>query len=307
MSHHRIVTVAAIARKRHAAAMTVTPRTHAETTRFAPSPTGRLHLGHALSALFAAREAGPSGTFLLRIEDIDAGRCREPFIKGIYEDLRWLGLSWPEPPWRQSARMAVYARALDELKARGLLYPCFCSRGDIAREIAAAAAAPQGPDGPLYPGTCRALPTEEAARRIAAGHPHAWRLNVGKALTGAPPLAWTDRARGKRTATPEIFGDVVLARRDVPASYHLAVVVDDAAQGVTCVTRGEDLFAASHLHRLLQYLLGLPTPEWHHHRLIADAEGKRLAKRDHAPTLAALREAGATPEEVKAAIGWNDR
>jgi glutamyl-Q tRNA(Asp) synthetase len=287
--------------------MTAAPSRRAEITRFAPSPTGRLHLGHALSALFAAREAGTCGSFLLRIEDIDAARCREPFVDGIYQDLRWLGLSWPEPPLRQSARMAVYARALDALKARGLLYPCFCSRGEIAREIAAAASAPQGPDGPLYPGACRDLSADEAARRIAAGQPHAWRLNVAKALTGAPRLTWFDRDRGEQIATPEIFGDVVLARRDVPASYHLAVTIDDAAQGVTCVTRGEDLFPASHLHRLLQYLLDLPVPEWRHHRLIADAEGKRLAKRDHAPTLAALREAGATPEEVKAMIGWNDR
>lgn len=284
--------------------MTAALRVRAEITRFAPSPTGRLHLGHALSALFAAREAGPDGTFLLRIEDIDAGRCREPFVEGIFQDLRWLGLSWPEPSLRQSARMAVYARALDALKARGLIYPCFCSRGDIAREIAAAAGAPQGPDGPLYPGTCRALSSDEAARRIAAGQPHAWRLDVEKALTGTPPLVWTDRDRGRQAATPGVFGDVVLARREVPASYHLAVVVDDAAQGVTCVTRGEDLFAASHLHRLLQHLLDLPVPDWRHHRLIADAHGQRLAKRDNAPTLAALREAGATPQAVRAMIGW---
>jgi len=276
----------------------------AETTRFAPSPTGPLHPGHALSALFAAREAGPHGAFLLRIEDIDSTRCREPFVEAIFADLAWLGLSWPTPVWRQSARMETYARALDTLKAKGLLYPCFCSRADIAREIAASASAPHGPDGPLYPGTCRSLPSEEAARRIAAGAPHAWRLDMQKALARAPRLAWRDRDRGPQTATPEIFGDVVLARRDTPASYHLAVTLDDAAQGITCVTRGEDLLPATHVHRLLQYLLNLPTPEWRHHRLIADASGHRLAKRTGAPTLASLRDAGATPAEVKALIGW---
>lgn len=277
----------------------------AEITRFAPSPTGRLHLGHALSALFAAREAGPGGTFLLRIEDIDASRCREIFVDGIREDLRWLGLVWPEPAWRQSARMAIYAKALDVLKAAGLLYPCFCSRAEIAREIAASAGAPQGPDGPLYPGTCRHLPADEAAARIATGAPHAWRLDMAKALASAPKLTWYDRDKGIQTATPEIFGDVVLARRDTPASYHLAVTVDDAAQGVTCVTRGEDLFPASHVHRLLQDLLGLPVPEWRHHSLLRDAEGKRLAKRDNAPTLASLRDAGATPADVRALVAKN--
>ncbi len=288
----------------YAGAMTAAVHVRTEITRFAPGPTGRLHLGHAFSALFAARETGPDGTFLLRIEDIDATRCRESFIAAIRDDLRWLGLSWPEPAPRQSARMAIYGRALDALKAAGLLYPCFCSRADIAREIAASGSAPHGPDGALYPGTCRALSTDAAAARIAAGAPHAWRLDIAKALTGLPPLTWTDRDRGGRNATPELFGDVVLARRDTPASYHLAVVIDDAAQGITCVTRGEDLFTASHLHRLLQHLLHLPVPDWRHHRLIADTDGKRLAKRNGAPTLAALRDAGATPDEVKARIGW---
>ncbi len=278
--------------------------TAAEITRFAPSPTGRLHLGHALAALFAAREAGPGGTFLVRIEDIDAGRCRGAFVDGIFADLAWLGLSWPEPVMRQSARMAVYARALETLKAHGLVYPCFCSRGDIAREIAAAASAPQGPDGPLYPGTCRDLPPGEAARRIAAGHPHAWRLDVAKAIAAAPTLAWTDRDAGARVATPEIFGDAVLARRDTPTSYHLAVTLDDAAQGVTCVTRAADLAPATHLHRLLQYLLGLPTPEYRFHPLLADDTGKRLAKRDNAPALADLRAAGVTPAALRAQLGF---
>lgn len=275
----------------------------ADVTRFAPSPTGRLHLGHALAALFAAREAGTGGRFLVRIEDIDAGRCREELVAGIFEDLRWLGLSWPEPAWRQSARLPVYAEALATLKARGLVYPCFCSRAEIAREVAASASAPQGPDGPLYPGTCRTLPPEAAAARIAAGHPHAWRLNVAKALAGAPALFWRDRDAGLRAATPEIFGDAVLARRDTPASYHLAVTVDDAAQGITCVTRAADLAPATHLHRLLQHLLGLRSPDYRFHPLLADATGKRLAKRDNAPALADLRTAGADPAALIAGLG----
>ncbi|SBW11514.1 Glutamyl-Q tRNA(Asp) synthetase [uncultured Alphaproteobacteria bacterium] len=279
--------------------------TSVETTRFAPSPTGRLHLGHALAALFAAREAGPHGTFLVRIEDIDLGRCREAFVAGIFEDLRWLGLAWPEPVWRQSHRFAAYAGALADLRARGLVYPCFCSRADIAREIAASAAAPQGPDGPLYPGTCRGLPHAEAERRIAAGEPHAWRLDVARALAGTPTLRWRDRDAGERTATPEIFGDAVLARRDTPTSYHLAVTVDDAAQGVTCVTRAADLAPATHLHRLLQHLLGLPTPEYRFHPLLTDGAGKRLAKRDNAPALADLRAAGASRADIRAMLGWD--
>lgn len=278
--------------------------TPAQTTRFAPSPTGRLHLGHALAALFAAREAGPNGRFLVRIEDIDLGRSREAFVAGIFEDLRWLGLTWPEPVWRQSRRLAAYAEALATLRGRGLVYPCFCSRAEIAREIAAAASAPQGPDGPLYPGTCRRLPPEEAERRIAAGDPHVWRLDIARALAGTPPLSWRDRDRGVRAATPELFGDAVLARRDTPTSYHLAVTVDDAAQRITCVTRAIDLAPATHLHRLLQHLLGLPTPDYRFHPLLTDATGKRLAKRDNAPALADLRAAGASRADVLAMLGW---
>lgn len=273
-------------------------------TRFAPSPTGRLHLGHAYSALFAAREAGADGTLLVRIEDIDATRCREEFVDGVFEDLRWLGLAWPEPVMRQSARMPDYLRALKTLKLQGLLYPCFCSRADIAAEIAASAGAPQGPDGPVYPGTCRALSWDAASDRLADGEPHAWRLNLARALKATPPLSWHDRDHGPQAATPEIFGDVILARRDTPASYHLAVVVDDAAQGVTCVTRAEDLRPATHLHRLLQHLLGLPTPDYRFHPLLADATGKRLAKRDNAPAIADLRKSGKSREEVLEMIGW---
>ena len=275
-----------------------------EITRFAPSPTGRLHLGHAFSALFAAREAGADGTVLVRIEDIDATRCRDEFVKGILEDLRWLGLDWPEPVMRQSTRLPVYARALRDLKFQGLLYPCFCSRADIAREITDAASAPQGPDGPLYPGTCRILSSDEASDRLDAGEPHAWRLNLGKALAKTPKLTWTDRDLGSQTATPEHFGDVILARRETPTAYHLAVTCDDAAQAVTCVTRAEDLRDATHIHRLLQHLLGLPTPEYRFHPLLADATGQRLAKRDNAPALADLRKGGTTRSEVLEMIGW---
>ena len=271
--------------------------------RFAPSPTGRLHLGHAYSALFAreaARAAG--GRFLLRIEDIDAGRCRPEFDAAILEELAWLGLEWPEPVRRQSAHMADYAAALDRLDRMGLLYPCVLSR----KELAAALSAPHGPPGPgaAPADTDRLLPRAERARRIAAGEPVALRLRMARAAALAGPLAWRDLDAGEQRAAPEAFGDTVLARKDFPASYHLAVTVDDALQGVTLVTRGADLFEATHVHRLLQALLGLPVPEYRHHRLLADAAGRRHAKRDGAPTLRALREAGRTPEEVRAMVGF---
>ncbi|MEK7246504.1 MAG: tRNA glutamyl-Q(34) synthetase GluQRS [Pseudomonadota bacterium] len=274
-------------------------------TRFAPSPTGLLHLGHAYAALFAerrAREAG--GRFLLRIEDIDRTRCRSAFEAALSEDLAWLGLSWETPVRRQSEHMADYAGALARLETGGLVYPCFCTRRAIAAEIAAAAAAPHGPDGSVYPGTCRALAESERSARIKAGIPYALRLDVAEAARRAGPLAWTDRGRGEQAARPEIFGDVVLARKETPASYHLAVTVDDALQGVTLVTRGEDLFAATHVHRLLQALLGLPTPAYHHHRLLTDRDGRRLAKRDKSATLRSLRDAGRTPAEARALAGF---
>ncbi|SFS06021.1 tRNA glutamyl-Q(34) synthetase GluQRS [Sphingomonas jatrophae] len=263
-------------------------------TRFAPSPTGRLHLGHAFSAMRAhdfARDRG--GRFLLRIEDIDPGRTREAFVDGIGEDLRWLGLSWDGPVLRQSARLGLYADALAGLKARGLVYPCFCTR----RDIAASTSAPHGPEGAIYPGTCRALAPDIAATRIAAGEPHAWRLDMAAAAALAGTLRWEDHGCAI-TAAPERFGDVVLARKDAPASYHLAVVIDDAAQGVTDIVRGADLFDATHVHRLLQALLGLPTPRYHHHPLLTGPDGRRLAKRDGAPPLADLRAAGADPAEI---------
>ncbi|MSO80286.1 MAG: tRNA glutamyl-Q(34) synthetase GluQRS [Alphaproteobacteria bacterium] len=275
----------------------------ATVTRFAPSPTGALHLGHAYAALFAwraARHAG--GRFVLRIEDLDTCRARAGHEQALFDDLRWLGLVWGEPPLHQSTRGAAYAAALDRLDAQGLLYPCFCTRKEIQDEIARAASAPHlvhhGPDGPLYPGTCRALPVGERRNRVAAGEAHALRLDVAHAESVAGPLDWIDRGRGRQRATPELFGDAVLARKDVGAAYHLAVVVDDAHQGITLVTRGEDLFAASHLHRLLQALLGLPVPEWHHHGLVVDAKGRRMAKRDNAAALAALRARGVSPDRV---------
>jgi glutamyl-Q tRNA(Asp) synthetase len=267
-------------------------------TRFAPSPTGRLHLGHAYSALLAhrfAREEG--GRFLLRIEDIDPGRTREEHVAGILEDLAWLGINWDGEVVRQSRRLPLYEEALDRLKARDLVYPCFCTRSEIATEIAASASAPHGPDGPLYPGTCRHIGREERQRRMRH-EPHAWRLDVMTAVREVGDLHWTDAATGEVLAEADRFGDVVLARKDAPTSYHLAVTVDDAAQGVTDVVRGRDLFAATDIHRLLQALLGLPVPRYHHHALLADETGRRLAKRNGAPTLADLRAAGADPRRL---------
>ncbi len=265
-------------------------------TRFAPSPTGRLHLGHAYSALLAhrfAREAG--GRFLLRVEDIDPGRTREAFVAGIEEDLAWLGLDWDGPVVRQSERLHLYAEALARLQALGLVYPCFCTRAEIAAEIAASGAAPHGPDGPVYPGTCR------SGGRSADGS-CAWRLDMRRALERVGELRWTDTGAGEVTARPERFGDVVLARKDAPTSYHLAVTVDDAAQGITDVIRGRDLFEATDVHRLLQALLGLPTPHYHHHALLAGPDGKRLAKRHGALSLADLRAAGTDPVKLRAEL-----
>lgn len=273
-------------------------------TRFAPSPTGRLHLGHAYSALFAwqlAQEEG--GRFLLRIEDIDRARCRPEFDAGILEDLAWLGLEWESPVWRQSERMAIYDDALAALEIQDLLYPCFCTRKDIEREIAAAGHAPHGPDGPVYPGTCRALDPGERVMRIARGEPYAMRLRMDDAMAAAGPLAFTDRSAGRIAVDGAPFGDVVLARKDVPTSYHLSVTVDDAAQGVTLVSRGEDLLPATHVHRILQALLGLPEPAYAHHPLLTDEDGRRFAKRDRAETIQALRNAGKSPEEVRALAG----
>jgi glutamyl-Q tRNA(Asp) synthetase len=277
------------------------------TTRFAPSPTGLLHLGHAVSALTAwrrAREAG--GRFLLRLEDIDPARCRPEFAAAIVEDLAWLGLDWDGPVRVQSAHIAEYRAALDALAGRDLLYPCFCTRADIAREIAHSAAAPHGPppvtpDGtPLYPGTCRRLPHCERAGRIESGEPHALRLDMAAALAACgDSLAWEEEGEGRLPADAAPFGDAVLARKDAPASYHLCVTHDDAAQGVTLVTRGADLRPSTALHRLLQRLMGWPAPLYAHHRLVTDARGRRLAKRDGAATLRELRARGMSPAEVR--------
>ncbi len=275
------------------------------TTRFAPSPSGHLHLGHAFSALFcqeAARERG--GRFLLRIEDIDSTRCRPHFAEDLIEDLQWLGLKWDEAPLYQSARTAAYETALAELTEIGVLYPCFCTRADIRAEIAGSAAAPHGPDGPLYPGLCRNLDPGIREERKAAGVPYALRLDVAKASKIAGPLTWYDLEKGEIAARPEIFGDVVLARKDIRTSYHLAVTLDDAFQEISLVTRGEDLFAASHIHRLLQALLDLPVPQWHHHRLLKDDSGQRLAKRHDALSLRELRAQGKTPAELRKLAGF---
>jgi glutamyl-Q tRNA(Asp) synthetase len=272
-------------------------------TRFAPSPTGYLHLGHAYSALIAwraAREAG--GRFLLRIEDIDTTRCRPEFTAAILEDLAWLGIDWDGDVREQSEYFADYEAALDKLDGMGVIYPCFCTRAAIAAEIVRAAGAPQGEEGPIYPGTCRNLPIEERLRRIAAGESFALRLDVGRALARTGPLEWEEDGEGIIAADPELLGDVVLARKDTPTSYHLAVTVDDALQGVTLVTRGADLSTATNIHRLLQALLDLPTPRYRHHKLLTDASGKRFAKRDKALTLRALREAGRTPADIRAMI-----
>lgn len=283
-----------------------------ETTRFAPSPTGRLHLGHALAAITAhdiARASG--GRFLLRMEDIDRVRCRADFEAAIVEDLDWLGLHWDGPVLRQSERMALYREHLQDLADRALAYPCFCTRGAIAAEIERMGEAPQGPEGPLYPGTCRALSAAERAARIAAGAAHAWRLDAAacEATLGQCTLDFEGQGcgsageRGTIRVLPRLFGDIVLGRRDIGVSYHLAVVLDDHAQGVTLVSRGEDLFAATHVQRLLQGVLGLARPRYHHHRLVRDASGRRLAKRDRDLTLGALRDAGVTPADIRRRLG----
>lgn len=276
-------------------------------TRFAPSPTGLLHVGHAYAAI-TAHDAGER--FLLRIEDIDTVRSREEFVEAIFEDLYWLGLNWQQPVLRQSDRTSAYHTALQKLDAAELLYPCFCTRKEIADEIARAVEAPHGPDGPLYPGTCRHLSRREVRDRIATGASYALRLNVGKAVRLSGALSFREQGRGPDgehgliSANPLLFGDIVLARKDTPAAYHLAVVVDDAHQGVTLVTRGNDLFAATNVQRLLQALLDLPEPCYAHHRLIVDVHGKKFSKRDQSATLRSLRTAGETPDSIREQLGF---
>ncbi|MES2660504.1 MAG: tRNA glutamyl-Q(34) synthetase GluQRS [Verrucomicrobiota bacterium] len=268
-------------------------------TRFAPSPTGRLHLGHALAARVAhslARKA--NGIFLLRHEDIDGPRVREEFYQGIEEDMKWLGLTWDGEPLRQTSRIAAYETALASLRERKLVYPCFCTRREIQEEWARMGAAPQGPEAPVYPGTCRKLTAAEQQEKIHSGIPYAWRLDSGLAGEVAGPLTFRDLRFGEISVRPELLGDVVLARKDIGTAYHLAVVVDDAFQEITHVTRGEDLLPSTHVHRLLQELLSLPEPFYLHHPLMLDEEGKRLAKRNDSLSIAALRENDLSPAEV---------
>jgi glutamyl-Q tRNA(Asp) synthetase len=269
-------------------------------TRFAPSPTGRLHLGHALAAMVAhdlARQT-TGGVFLLRFEDIDTPRVREEFYQGIEEDMEWLGFRWDETPLRQSDRTAAYDAALATLREKDLVYPCFCTRREIQEEWANMAAAPHGPEGPLYPGTCRKLSATEQEEKIAAGVPHAWRLDARKAAAFTGPLTFHDLRFGMIEVNPDLLGDVVLARKDIGTAYHLAVVVDDAFQHITHVTRGEDLLSSTHVHRLLQALLNLPEPAYLHHPLVLDEHGKRLAKRHDALSIASLRQSGLTPQQT---------
>ena len=274
-------------------------------TRFAPSPTGELHLGSAYSAWTGwhrAREAG--GTFLVRIEDIDIRRRKREYETSILADLKWLGFDWDGDVRRQSEHFATYGKALDKLDRRGLVYPCFCSRAAIERELAASVNAPHGQlhgqDGPLYPGTCRHLSVAERRDHIAAGHEHCLRLDCDRAAGQAGPYHFVDESLGRIEGQPRLMGDFVIARKDTPTSYHLSVTVDDHLQGVTLVTRGMDVLPSTHVHVLLQKLLGYAVPHYAHHRLLTDATGRRFAKRDRDMTIQTMRESGMAPEEVVA-------
>ena len=280
--------------------------------RFAPSPNGYLHLGHAFSALVNFELAGAAGgRFLLRIEDIDAARCRPDYEQAIYQDLAWLGIAWEEPVWRQSAHFDDHRAALARLDELGLVYPSFESRGEILRLVAereAHAPWPRDPDGaPLYPGDARTLLPRERRQRMEMGEPYALRLDMAAAIARTGPLTWRESGPTSETGTvaarPQMWGDVVLARKEMPTSYHLAVVIDDARQGVTDVVRGQDLFWSTSVHRLLQALLGLPAPNYHHHRLILDGDGNKLSKSTRATALRALRDGGATPIDIRRMVG----
>ena len=290
------------------------PLMYTRILRFAPSPNGYLHLGHAYSALLnqdMARELG--GRLLLRIEDIDAPRCRPEYETAIYEDLRWLGISWQEPVRRQSEHFDDYRAALAKLESQGLIYPSFETRSEISALVAERDRQgrwPRDPDGvPLYPGRARKLSPAERARRRDSGEPFALRLAMDKAVARAGVLTWTETGAGPRgqtglvTAAPQMWGDVVLARKETPTSYHLAVTLDDALEGISDVVRGQDLFWATGIHRLLQALLGLPEPIYHHHRLILDAEGRKLSKSTQAQSLRELRAAGAAPTDIRRMVG----
>lgn len=276
-------------------------------TRFAPSPTGYLHVGHAYSASLAyqkAIEAG--GRFLVRLEDIDKTRCRPEYEAAIFEDLTWIGLKWETPVRKQSEHFDDYAAVLERLFDQGLIYPCFCSRKEILAEINRSQTAPHGPEGPLYPGTCKHLSDREKADNFEANVPYALRLDMAEVLktVDLSALRFEETGKGFIQCDPARFGDAVLARKDTPASYHLAVTLDDALQGVGLVVRGQDLFEATHLHRLLQHLFLLPTPKYLHHGLVSDMKGRRLAKRDQSVTLREMRAQGYTPEDIQKLIGF---
>ncbi len=272
--------------------------------RFAPSPTGPLHLGHAYAAVFAyelAMEKG--GRFLLRFEDIDVTRVRDQYYLAIERDLAWLGIHWDGTPIRQKDRLPAYTESLLKLKSLHVVYPCFCTRREIQQELKSMIHAPHGPEGEaMYPGTCRDLTPTERAERIGQGQAHCWRLDARRAIELTGPLVFEDQIKGRLDVDPLLLGDVVLARKDIATSYHLAVVTDDHFQGVTDVTRGEDLLSSTHVHRILQSLLGLAVPVYHHHRLIVDEAGKRLAKRDDALSLATLRDLGKKREDILAML-----
>lgn len=266
-------------------------------SRFAPSPTGFLHLGHAYSALKAFEGAG-GGRFYLRFEDIDEERCREEYVEAIYEDLEWLGLRWEGEVWFQSRRREVYGGYLEQLRDEGLLYPCFCTRKEIREEVARMGAAPHGPDGPVYPGTCRGLSAAEREDRMAGGEDFAWRLDMSAACDRVGEVSWKDGGDEVKSFDPGVFGDVVLARKDTGLSYFLCCTVDDHVQGIELVTRGRDLFESTAVQVLLQGLLGLATPVYEHHALVVDENGKRLAKRSDALAVRVLREGGMSAAEV---------
>ena len=273
-------------------------------TRFAPSPTGYLHLGHIYAAKFARDLAHKNGTqFLLRFEDIDTTRVRDIYYQEIEHDLKWLGLDWHGPPLRQTARKSAYSQALDSLKSLRVIYPCFCTRREIQQEITSMHGAPHIENAvPVYPGTCRDISPDEQIQRINSGQPHCWRLNSKAATDQTGTLYFNDHIHGHTQVSADLLGDVVLARKDIGTSYHIAVVVDDAMQKITHVTRGEDLLSSTHVHRILQKLLKLPSPDYHHHHLIVDTAQKRLAKRNQSLSIRSLREQHKTPAEVLAMI-----
>ncbi len=277
-------------------------------TRFAPSPTGFLHLGHAFAAI-TAYEAAQGGAFHLRIEDLDQSRARPEYEVAIEQDLSWLGLRWQRPVLRQSTRLTAYGHALGQLRDLGLLYPCFCTRREIQAEIARASEAPHEPDHGVYPGTCRKLPAAERERALARAQPHVMRLDAAKAAAQTATLTFTELGigpageHGAIQVDATLLGDVVLARKDIACAYHLAVVVDDAFQGISLVTRGNDLFPATHVQRLLQALLGLPVPLYAHHRLLLDPDGRKFSKRNQAVTLRSVRDQGMDVSQIRRTLG----